>query len=194
MPLLADIQKRLHTLPQRAQNHRPRPADNKQTAAGELTSPRSSGRWHRLGLPAGGDQALLADCGRACRTCMIVCRMPTTRRRRACSNAIAGIRAEIGRRSGRGPAPSARGVDPAPIALADLPPNLCVERYVGRSGKWLLRVFAKDGLWDFGRWSNSPRRCKPSIPEATGKPFGTVEGLMRHERTVCNEPAFTPFS
>ena len=51
---------------------------------------------------------------------------------------------------------------PAPITLDDLPPALR-ERYVGRSGKWLLRVFAKDCLWDYGRWSTSPTRYRPSI-------------------------------
>src|SRR5207302_5748516 len=34
---------------------------------------------------------------------------------------------------------------PAAITLGDLPPSL-VTRYIGRSGRWLLRVFAKDCL------------------------------------------------
>src|SRR5205814_1247532 len=38
---------------------------------------------------------------------------------------------------------------PRPIVLADLPADLR-ERYVSPHGKWLLRVFAKDCLWDFG--------------------------------------------
>src|SRR5262249_10905286 len=37
---------------------------------------------------------------------------------------------------------------PLPISVKDLPAELR-ERYVGRTGKWLLRVFAKDCLWDF---------------------------------------------
>jgi hopanoid biosynthesis associated RND transporter like protein HpnN len=65
---------------------------------------------------------------------------------------------------------------PAPITLDDLPPALR-ERYVGRSGKWLLRIFAKDCLWDFGPLEHFTRQVQTVDPDATGKPFGTVEGL-----------------
>ena len=37
---------------------------------------------------------------------------------------------------------------PAPITLEDLPAPLR-ERYVGKSGKWLLQVFGKESLWEF---------------------------------------------
>src|SRR5262249_51235455 len=37
---------------------------------------------------------------------------------------------------------------PAAITLSDVPGDFR-ERYLGQSGKWLLRVFAKDCLWDF---------------------------------------------
>jgi hypothetical protein len=66
---------------------------------------------------------------------------------------------------------------PAAIVLADLPPGLC-ERYVGASGKWLLRVFAKDCLWEFDPLKNFVQRIRTVDPDATGKPFGTVEGLI----------------
>jgi hopanoid biosynthesis associated RND transporter like protein HpnN len=65
---------------------------------------------------------------------------------------------------------------PATITLADLPPELR-ERYVGRSGKWLLRVFAKDCLWDFRPLEDFTREIAQVDPQATGKPFSTVEGL-----------------
>jgi hopanoid biosynthesis associated RND transporter like protein HpnN len=65
---------------------------------------------------------------------------------------------------------------PAPITLDDLPPALR-ERYVGRSGKWLLCVFAKDCLWDYGPLEHFTRQVQTVDPDATGKPFGTVEGL-----------------
>jgi len=65
---------------------------------------------------------------------------------------------------------------PAPIALDDLPPALR-ERYVGRSGKWLLCVFARDCLWDYGPLEHFTRQVQTVDPDATGKPFGTVEGL-----------------
>ncbi len=65
---------------------------------------------------------------------------------------------------------------PEPITLADLPPELR-ERYVGKSGKWLLRVFAKDCLWDFEPLEQFTEQIKTVDAEATGKPFATVEGL-----------------
>src|SRR5262249_48506233 len=65
---------------------------------------------------------------------------------------------------------------PVPIAVTDLPPDLR-ERYVGRSGQWLLRIFAKDCLWDFEPLEHFPRQIATVDPEATGRPFSTVEGL-----------------
>jgi uncharacterized protein len=66
---------------------------------------------------------------------------------------------------------------PVPIVLADLPAALC-ERYVGVSGKWLLRVFAKECLWEFDPLKHFVERIRTVDPKATGKPFGTVEGLV----------------
>jgi hopanoid biosynthesis associated RND transporter like protein HpnN len=65
---------------------------------------------------------------------------------------------------------------PSPIRLEDLPPDLR-ERYVGKSGQWLLRVFARDCLWDFEPLEHFTRRIQEIDPAATGKPFSTVEGL-----------------
>ncbi len=65
---------------------------------------------------------------------------------------------------------------PAPIALEDLPPDLRV-RYVGQSGKWLLRVFARESLWEFPQLEQFTEQIHAIDPDATGKPFGTVEGL-----------------
>jgi hypothetical protein len=65
---------------------------------------------------------------------------------------------------------------PEAITVADLPPGLR-ERYVGRSGKWLLRVFARECLWDFEPLEHFTQQIRSVDPEVTGKPFGTVEGL-----------------
>jgi hopanoid biosynthesis associated RND transporter like protein HpnN len=66
---------------------------------------------------------------------------------------------------------------PLPIAVADLPPDFR-ERYIGQSGTWLLRIFAKDCLWDFAPLEHFARQIATIDPEATGKPFSTVEGLQ----------------
>jgi hopanoid biosynthesis associated RND transporter like protein HpnN len=65
---------------------------------------------------------------------------------------------------------------PRAIMTADLPAGLR-ERYVGKTGKWLLRVFARECLWDFEPLESFTRQIQTVDPEATGKPFGTVEGL-----------------
>jgi hopanoid biosynthesis associated RND transporter like protein HpnN len=65
---------------------------------------------------------------------------------------------------------------PRPITLDDVPPALR-ERYIGRNGKWLLRVFAKESLWDYEPLEQFCRQIQEVDPNATGKPFTTVEGL-----------------
>jgi hopanoid biosynthesis associated RND transporter like protein HpnN len=65
---------------------------------------------------------------------------------------------------------------PAPIILADLPGDLR-ERFVGKNGKWLVQAFAKDCLWDFAPLEHFTKQIRTVDPEATGKTFGTVEGL-----------------
>jgi hypothetical protein len=65
---------------------------------------------------------------------------------------------------------------PTPITLDDLPPALR-ERHVGKSGKWLLRVFARDCNWDYEPLERFTQAVQSVDPEATGKPFGTIEGL-----------------
>ncbi|MSQ97109.1 MAG: hypothetical protein EXR98_21500 [Gemmataceae bacterium] len=65
---------------------------------------------------------------------------------------------------------------PTPIRLDDLPSCLR-DRYIGKNGKWLVRVFAKDCLWNFEPLENFIRQIRTVDPEATGKPFTTLEGL-----------------
>src|SRR5262249_35249763 len=65
---------------------------------------------------------------------------------------------------------------PWPITVDELPPELR-ERYVSPHGKWLLRVFAKDCLWDYQPLEHFTQEIRKVDADATGKPFGTVEGL-----------------
>jgi hypothetical protein len=66
--------------------------------------------------------------------------------------------------------------NPAPITLADLPPELR-ERYIGTTGKWLVRAFARDCLWEHAPLRRFVEVVRAVDPRATGKPFGTLEGL-----------------
>jgi hopanoid biosynthesis associated RND transporter like protein HpnN len=65
---------------------------------------------------------------------------------------------------------------PVPITLADLPPSMR-ERYLGKTGKWLLQVFARDCLWEHGPLKAFVDNVSGVDPGATGKPFGTLYGL-----------------
>src|SRR5262249_40928086 len=66
---------------------------------------------------------------------------------------------------------------PQPITLDDLPPSLR-ERYVGQNGKWLLQVFGKECLWDFTPLEEFVDQVRAVDPDATGKPFSTLAGLV----------------
>jgi predicted RND superfamily exporter protein len=66
---------------------------------------------------------------------------------------------------------------PKPITVADLPASLR-QRYVGKSGKWLLRVFARDCLWDHAPLKRFADQIRTVDAAATGKPFATLEGLQ----------------
>ena len=62
--------------------------------------------------------------------------------------------------------------------LDDFAPRVGVSWDMTGSGKWLLRVFAKDCLWDHEPLQQFVQDIRAVDPEATGKPFGTLEGLQ----------------
>lgn len=65
---------------------------------------------------------------------------------------------------------------PITISVADLPQSLR-ERYLSPNGKWLLRIFATQSLWEFAPLQQFVNAVTSVDPEATGKPFTTLEGL-----------------
>lgn len=71
-----------------------------------------------------------------------------------------------------------RGVATAqPIRLDDLPRALR-ERYVGATGKFLVEAYAKDDVWEIEPLERFVAKIRSVDPNATGKPFGTLEGLQ----------------
>jgi len=78
---------------------------------------------------------------------------------------------------------------PQPIEVADIPPYLR-ERYLGQNGKWLLRVFCKDCLWEFGPLEEFVRQTCTVDPDATGKPFTTLEGLRAMKNGFLSAGAY----
>jgi preprotein translocase subunit SecF len=67
---------------------------------------------------------------------------------------------------------------PAPITLDDVPPELR-ERFVGASGEYLVRAFARESLWDYTALEQFTSAAQAADPEATGKSFRTLEGLRQ---------------
>jgi preprotein translocase subunit SecF len=65
---------------------------------------------------------------------------------------------------------------PEQITVDDLPVGLR-ERHVGKNETWLLRVFTEASLWEFENLEHFTKQISTVDPEATGRPFGTVEGL-----------------
>jgi hypothetical protein len=167
LALLADIQRKLRHLPQRGERimHAPPPVADLRTSLDALLV-----RLRPLATPPG----LLDDLSGSLN--VFLGRLAkaddslAAERLRVFEERMAGDLAEDLHRL--------REVStPASVVLADLPPALC-ERYVGRNGKWLLRVFAKESLWEFDPLRHFVERIRTVDPTATGKPFGTVEGLI----------------
>jgi len=59
-----------------------------------------------------------------------------------------------------------------PPSLADLPQEL-KERYVGRSGRHLLRIYARGNIWDMDRLEQFVRALESVDPQVTGHPIQT---------------------
>jgi hopanoid biosynthesis associated RND transporter like protein HpnN len=65
---------------------------------------------------------------------------------------------------------------PGSIRPQDIPQNLR-ERYIGKNGKWLLKVFPTESLWEYEPLQQFAGAIRQVDPEVTGKPFSTLEGL-----------------
>ncbi|MGL4423405.1 MAG: hypothetical protein ACRCZF_22295, partial [Gemmataceae bacterium] len=65
---------------------------------------------------------------------------------------------------------------PTPPTIEQLPPAFR-ERYVGPEGEFLVRGFATGNLWEIDELRQFTSMVSRTVPEATGKPFRTLEGL-----------------
>jgi hypothetical protein len=167
LSILSEIQRRLRNLPPRGERlaHAPPMVSHLRTELDGVSS-RLEGMANRPPLLEDLRQSLTVFLGRIVQ----VKESDAAERLRVFEERMAGDLAEDLHRL--------RDVSvPVSIVLADLPPALC-ERYVGASGKWLLRVFAKECLWEFEPLQNFVERIRTVDAKATGKPFGTVEGLI----------------
>lgn len=66
---------------------------------------------------------------------------------------------------------------PLPIQVEDIPKEIR-ERYLSANGQWLLRVFARENLWEYSHLKQFVEKVQSVDTRATGKPFTTLEGLQ----------------
>ena len=69
-----------------------------------------------------------------------------------------------------------------PPALDDLPPSL-VERFVGSSGRHLLKIYGRGDIWNFESLERFVRDVRSVDPRATGNPLQAYEASLEMKRS-----------
>jgi len=72
--------------------------------------------------------------------------------------------------------------DPEPPQLADLPPSL-VERFVGSSGRHLLKIYGRGDIWNFDSLERFVKDVRAVDPRATGNPLQAYEASLEMKRS-----------
>ena len=72
--------------------------------------------------------------------------------------------------------------NPEPPALDDLPPSL-VERFVGSSGRHLLKIYGRGDIWNFESLERFVRDVRSVDPRATGNPLQAYEASLEMKRS-----------
>jgi len=72
--------------------------------------------------------------------------------------------------------------DPQSPTLQDLPPSL-VERFVGQSGKHLLKIYGRGDIWDFESLTRFVKDLRSVDPRATGNPLQAYEASLEMKRS-----------
>jgi hypothetical protein len=72
--------------------------------------------------------------------------------------------------------------DPDPPALDDLPPSL-VDRFVGSSGKHLLKIYGRGDIWNFDSLERFVKDVRGVDPRATGNPLQAYEASLEMKRS-----------
>jgi uncharacterized membrane protein YdfJ with MMPL/SSD domain len=71
-----------------------------------------------------------------------------------------------------------RNVHPAPITLDDIPPQLH-QRFIGKSGRYLLQIFARDNIWERDAMQAFVVQLQTIDPNITGPPVVAFHSI-RH--------------
>jgi hopanoid biosynthesis associated RND transporter like protein HpnN len=72
--------------------------------------------------------------------------------------------------------------NPEPPSLDDLPPSL-VERFVGQSGKHLLKIYGRGDIWNFESLEKFVTDVRSVDPRATGNPLQAYEASLEMKRS-----------
>lgn len=72
--------------------------------------------------------------------------------------------------------------NPEPPALDDLPPSL-VERFVGQSGKHLLKIYGRGDIWNFESLEKFVKDVRGVDARATGNPLQAYEASLEMKRS-----------
>jgi hypothetical protein len=72
--------------------------------------------------------------------------------------------------------------NPEAPALDDLPPSL-VERFVGSSGRHLLKIYGRGDIWNFESLERFVREVRSVDPRATGNPLQAYEASLEMKRS-----------
>ena len=72
--------------------------------------------------------------------------------------------------------------DPDPPVLDDLPDSL-VERFVGQSGKHLLKIYGRGDIWNFEALEQFVKDVRSVDPRATGNPLQAYEASLEMKRS-----------
>lgn len=71
-----------------------------------------------------------------------------------------------------------RNVHPTPITLDDIPPQLR-QRFIGKSGRYLLQIFARDNIWERDAMQAFVMQLQTIDPDITGPPVVAFHSI-RH--------------
>jgi hypothetical protein len=72
--------------------------------------------------------------------------------------------------------------DPEPPRLDDLPPSL-VERFVGSSGRHLLKIYGRGDIWNFDALERFVKDVRSVDPRTTGNPLQAYEASLEMKRS-----------
>ncbi len=79
--------------------------------------------------------------------------------------------------------------DPAPPTLSDLPKQL-TDRYIGKQGRYLIKVYAKGNIWDLDRLGQFVREVETVDPRVSGHPVQTFYASQHMQQSYINSGCY----